>query len=172
MIVQPKRVFPAFAFALSVTAAESPARQGDTPFDVLSVPARNVGTCVPLPGVDSTRRTSRLVIKSTPPGNTREVTVTTDQSGHASTYTDQVLVMRSPLAGVGRSVIAVLPQGGAVTGFLQETGTSYPSIPTDVAALRALRDSAQSNVSRRSLTEAELRKLPEVIVFLRRRCPA
>ena len=161
----------AFALLVLTTPGASPSRQGAPPFEVLSVPAQNFGTCVPLRGVDSTARTSHLVVKSLPPGGTREITVMADASGHTFTYSDRVVVMRSPAAGVGKSVIAFGEQGGAVNGFLQELETSYPAIPLDAAGLRALRDSAKSNMSQRSLTGSEQRRVSEVIVFLRKRCP-
>ena len=162
----------AFALLVVTTLAASPSRQGAPPFDVLSVPAQNVGTCVPLRGVDSTARASHLVVKSVPPGGTREITVMTDPSGHTFTYSDRVVVMRGTAAGVGKSVIAFGEQGGAVSGFVQETETSYPAIPLDAQGLRALRDSAKSSVSRRTLTVTEQRKVSDVILFLRKRCPA
>lgn len=95
-----------------------------------------------------------------------------DVSGRAVTYTDQVLVQRDALSGVGKSVVAFLDQEGRVTGFVQETESTYPALPRDVGALRALRDSAKTSATRRPLNASEQQKVADVSAFMRKRCPA
>lgn len=158
------------ALVVAIILGASPP-QGSAPFDVLSLPGPNFGSCVPL-GHSASTRESRLVIKSVRPGSSRVITVMSDGSGRVVTYTDQVVVVRDAVSGVGRSVVAFLDPAGGVNGFVQETESTYPALPHDVASLRTLRDSAKTNATRRALNPSEERRVLDVSAFLRKRCPA
>ena len=144
--------------------------QGAPPFDILSIPAPTFGTCVPLQPRDSTRSASHLVIKSIPPGSSRDIIVIAD-TGRSLTYSDRVFVMQATGSGTGRSVIAFRDQAGRMIGFVHEIEATSSALPSNVAAVRALRDSAKSSGSGRALSVAEARKVSAVITALRKRCP-
>lgn len=149
-------------------------------FDVLRRPPRAVGSCVPLPQrgrADSLgRRTSRLVIKSLPPGRSREMEVSVDQRGRPISYSDRAVAMTAARAGVGTSVFVILDSLGVVRlGSWTQSTITYPDSlwsSRDLSSLNAMLSRANVRQSSRSLTLQEQDSIRSLVKFLRQRCPA
>ena len=144
--------------------------QGSPPFEVLRVPEPRFGTCVPL-ATSPTKTKSHLVITSLPPGSDRDISVFVDENGRTIGYADRVDAKRDSLSRAGTSVTASIDQTGRVSGWVTRISVAYPSVPRDLAALRAMSGSAKKDTSSRALTAAEQRKVTEMVRFLRKRCP-
>ena len=144
--------------------------QGSPPFEVLSVPEPRFGTCVPVE-TSRTQTKSHLVIKSLPPGSDRDITLFIDENGRTRGYTDRVGAKRDSLSHSGTSVTALVDQTGNVIGWVTQISVAYPAVPRDLAALRAMQDSAKKDASTRPLTVAEQNKVTEMVRFMRKRCP-
>lgn len=149
-------------------------------FEVLRRPPRAVGSCVPLPQrgrADSLgRRTSRLVIKSLPPGRSREITVSIDQRGRSVGYNDMAFASTSARAGLGTTALAVLDSlGGVQLGVWTQSSITYPdslSLARDLSSLKAMLGNPAVQHSSRSLTLQEQDTIRSLVKFLRQRCPA
>jgi hypothetical protein len=144
--------------------------QGSPPFEVLSVPEPRFGTCVPL-ATSPTKTKSHLVITSRPPGSERDIRVFVDENDRTIGYADRVDEKRDSLSRAGTSVTASIDQTGRVIGWVTRTSVAYPAVPRDLAALRAMSDSAKKDASTRPLTAEEQTKVTEMVRFLRKRCP-
>ena len=144
--------------------------QGSPPFEVLSVPEPRFGTCVPIE-TSRMQAKSHLVIKSLPPGSDRDITVFVDGNGRTTGYSDRVGAKRDSLSRAGTSVTASFDRTGRVIGWVTQISVAYPAVPRDLAALRAMSDSAKKDASSRPLTAEEQSKVTEMVRFLRKRCP-
>lgn len=111
---------------------------------------------------------SRLVIKSIPPGSSRVISVQFDGAGGPSTYSEMLSVQRDPVTFdvVNVSVFMISKQ---LTGWVSTTTQRVPLIARDTKAATAYADT--SITIRRSLNSAEQRKVLELVDFLRKRCP-
>lgn len=147
--------------------------QGTAPFELLSVPGNGFGTCMPALTRDSTKRGSRLVIKSREPANSREIMVLVDPQSRSMAYSDRVSLTRDSVSGTGEFVIATFDSAGRlVVGFRTQSVVEYPFVPRDLAAFRVMRDSMKGSSTSKSLNPEEQRKVATMVTFLRQRCPS
>lgn len=154
------------------------AAQQGTHFEVLTIPPRNAGTCLPplLKGDSSARvqQGNRLVIRSLDPGSSREISTFVDQAGRHMGYSDRSYAMTATVRGTSASITAFLGPRDTIIGFRMDIATTVPdSVMTarDYAEIRAIMDKATSTHSNRSLDSAEQRRVRAMIDFMRQRCP-
>jgi hypothetical protein len=161
-----RRLLPVLALCFSSRVSA----QGTTPFELLTRPGPGFGTC--LPTRDSLRKGSRLVIKSRESGRSREITVLVDSRSRSASYADIVSAKRDSVSGTTGSVIAAFDSAGrVVVGFRTQALVEYPSVPRDLAAIRAMRDSMKGTSSSQLLTLEEQQRVVTMVAFLRQRCP-
>lgn len=166
----------AVAFAPGVLSAQSY-------FTPLVTPPASAGTCMPVRPVHPTRGDTalvsgrHLVMKSAPPGDTRDVIVYA-QHGRPVFYNDMTSVMTRPGTSVGGNVLAVIDSVGNVRGWRHHDTIAYPdsviTMRPDTASLRRLLAShAQvKGATRAPLTAAEQVRVREMAGWLLRRCRA
>ena len=142
----------------------------------LSMPAQNVGTCMPVPGaiLDTTKmRSHRLIMKSLSPASRREMSAMIDLRGRVTAYTEMTFESTGPGRSKGSTVIATFDSTRMVLGFRTDNEIAYPdSALRDVEGLVHGRYEPATEMTRRELDDSAQRTIRDLIAFLRKRCPA
>lgn len=179
---QSRALFRAFAiiggvvFAPGILSAQSY-------FAPLVTPPASAGTCMsvrpvrPIRGDTGVESGRHLVMKSMPPGDTRDIIVYS-QRGRPVFYNDMTSVLLRPGASVGGNVLARIDSVGTVRGLRWRDSIAYPdsviTMHPDTASLRRLLASRprETGVTRAPLTAAEEVRVRAMAAWLLRRCPA
>jgi hypothetical protein len=154
--------------------------QGNSYFAVLSTPPVKVGTCRPMPPPKRPEYANyqgrRLVIKSTPPGRSREMTLIGDPRGRTAVYSEMTSAASGLLTDTSFDVIAFVDTVRGVSGYQTRTITTVPESlfrrRFDSTTLRTMREQSKTDRSRHALNADEQRRVRDLAAFLRKRCPA
>ena len=150
--------------------------QSGAHFEPLSTPPRDVGTCTPGIGVDTARMEShRLVMKSTLPGQSRDMNAMVDRQGTTILYTEMSMStsVGSTVASTGTQILASFMGDQMLFGSRTDTKTTYPdSILKDPHGFLNGRYQPSSTTARKPLDDSEQRRIRDLIAHLRQRCPA
>jgi hypothetical protein len=138
-------------------------------FEALSTPPENVGTCIPLPNDTSARAGRRLVMKSIPPGRSREMWVRL--TAGSISYSEHNFITRGGASGRGATIIAILDSTGSVRLGRRTDADITPAdtiVPRDLASVNAMKMTTTGDS--RGLEQDEIAKVRELVAFVRKRC--
>lgn len=169
----------ASALGLTIVLTASLGAQAATSFQVLEVPAGQLGTCEAPKAAAKIRlkrrkvSLSHLVMASIPPGAHRDITAFSDSTGHAVLLFDMGVDTESLLGGTGDFVIARIAPGGRVTGTLRHSVMRVIGGGVDSKGEPVLPPPIRRIQSRpRALDVARQNKVRILAEWILRRCPA
>lgn len=170
---------PALFTLAVISVSEGAFGQANSGFEVFRRPAETAGHCeaATQPHVGApTGRSYRLVLKSLPPGDSREMMAIVDESTRAIGYVDMSFVMTSERTGMAINVIAFLdslgrPLESSWTGITVAYPESVKSL-RNVPALRSMSERSIISQTRRLLTTEEVDSVRSLVRYLRERCPS
>lgn len=165
---------------LATLCALAPAAvSAQTYFTPLVTPPASAGTCMPPQQVpvrgDTTHVVQhRLVMKSTPPGDSREILIVTGR-GRSVVYSDMTHVTLTPTSARSATVVAVTDTLGRMRGWWMRGTMSLPDSLVrrhpDSATLQRLRSlERQTDSSRTLLSSADEARVREMTAWALKRC--
>lgn len=179
--MQMSRARPALLLLVCVFTLAPISAQAQSYFAPLATPPASVGTCRPFAArpsrtgdVQTVER--RLVIMSTPPGESRDVMVATGRG--RAVYSDMTFAQATMTRSTNGRVFAVVDSLGRVRGYLSQGEiTLPPSVAhlrhdsTAIRYLQHLRDSMRSSGTRTPLSGADQARVRSMIAWMQKRCP-
>lgn len=152
--------------------------QGETHFQLLTVPPQGVGTCLAI-DVPATPRAGRLtgqqfVVKARDPDREREISVYQDFAGRAVRFAELGIISTGSRSADAFGVVGSIDTTGQVRGVRTQHSIQMASDGgfdgIDRAAMRALRESATTRASNKPLDTPAQQQVQELVRWMRTRC--